>query len=251
MFSAISRHKIVSLLVLGLAVGSTLAIGHASAGTEREQDRIAAAMKKMLGGRAELHGVKNTPVPGLYEVGIGSGVVYTDASARYVINGALIDTRTGTNLTEARVSELNRINWSSLPLANAMKWTKGNGGRQIAVFSDPNCPYCKKLEQTLQQLDNITVYTFLFPVLSADSETKSRQIWCSADNVRAWQDWMLSKVAPKGKTACKTPLEENIALGLRLNVSGTPGVFFADGSRLSGAADAATIEQKFAEITRK
>lgn len=247
----ISRRKILLLLGLGLAVASTLATRHASAGPEREQDRIAEAMKRMLGGRAELRGVRSTPVPGLYEVSIGSGVVYTDASARYVINGALVDTKTGTNLTEARVGELNRISWSSLPLANAMKWTKGNGSRQIAVFSDPNCPYCKKLEQTLQELDNITVYTFLFPVLSADSELKSRQIWCSADNVRAWQDWMLSKVAPKGKTTCKTPLDENIALGIKLNVTGTPGVFFADGTRLSGAADAAAIEQKLADIAKK
>lgn len=232
-------------------MGSTLATRHASAGTDREQERIAEAMKKMLDGRATLHGVRNTPVPGLYEVAIGSGVVYTDASARYVINGALIDTKTGMNLTEARVGELNRINWSSLPLANAMKWTKGNGSRQIAVFSDPNCPYCRKLEQTLQQLDNITVYTFLFPVLSADSETKSKQIWCSADNVRAWQDWMLRKVAPKGKTTCNTPLEENIALGLKLNVTGTPGVFFADGSKLSGPADVTAIEQRLTDISRK
>ncbi|TSP09189.1 DsbC family protein [Cupriavidus campinensis] len=251
MVAVLSRNKVVPLLALGLAVASVLAAGHARAANERDQERIADAMKKMLGGRAELNSVKPTPVPGLYEVSIGSGIVYTDASARYVINGALIDTKTGVNLTEARVGELNRISWSSLPMANAMKWTKGNGSRQIAVFSDPNCPYCKKLEQTLQQLDNVTVYTFLFPVLSPDSETKAKRIWCSTDKVQAWQDWMLSKVAPKGKTTCKTPVEENIALGLKLNVTGTPGVFFADGSRLSGAADAAAIEQKLVDIAKK
>lgn len=242
------RYGLVKPVVFVVAGAFVLVAIDAVAAAQGDVDRISDTMKKTLAGRAEVKSVKSTPIQGLYEVSIGGGVVYTDASARYVINGAMVDTRTGANLTEERVNELNRINWSSLPLTNAIKSVKGAGGRQIAVFSDPNCPYCKQLERTLQQLDNVTVYTFLYPVLSPDSEAKAKQIWCSADKARAWQDWMLSKVVPTGKGACKTPIRGNLALGQELNVTGTPGVFFADGSRLSGAADVATLERKLAAV---
>src|SRR4029453_6042132 len=146
----------------------------------------------------EVKSVSKTPVPGLFEANIGGQVVYTDASGRYILNGELIAPRTGTNLTEERLAEINRIKWSDLPLARAIKWTKGDGSRQVAVFSDPNCGYCKRIEQTFQQMDNITVYPFLYPVLSPDSEAKAKQVWCASDRTKAWRDWMLKQVALSG-----------------------------------------------------
>jgi len=223
---------------------------HAMAAGEPGTDRIKDTLQKALGSRAEVRTVTKTPVPGLFEVNIGGQVVYTDASGRYVLNGELVDTKTGTNLTEERMAELNRIKWADLPLERAIKWTKGNGSRQMAVFSDPNCGYCKRIEQTFQQMDNITVYTFLFPVLSPDSEVKAKQVWCSADRTKAWRDWMLNKVALTGNGSCKTPVEENLALGHSLNINGTPAVFFTDGTRIPGAADAATLERKLASLKK-
>ncbi|AOY92625.1 thiol:disulfide interchange protein [Cupriavidus sp. USMAA2-4] len=223
---------------------------HAMAAGEPGTDRIKDTLQKALGGRAEVRSVGKTPVPGLFEVNIGGQVVYTDASGRYVLNGELVDTKTGANLTEERLAELNRIKWADLPLDRAIKWTKGNGSRQVAVFSDPNCGYCKRIEQTFQQMDNITVYTFLFPVLSPDSEAKARQVWCSADRTKAWRDWMLNKVALTGNGSCKTPVEDNLALGRSLNINGTPAVFFTDGTRIPGAADAATLERKLASLKK-
>jgi len=223
---------------------------HAMAAGEPGTDRIKETLQKALGGRAEVRSVTKTPVPGLFEVNIGGQVVYTDASGRYVLNGELVDTKTGTNLTEERMAELNRIKWADLPLERAIKWTKGNGSRQMAVFSDPNCGYCKRIEQTFQQMDNITVYTFLFPVLSPDSEVKAKQVWCSADRAKAWRDWMLNKVALTGNGSCKTPVEENLTLGHSLNVNGTPAVFFTDGTRIPGAADAATLERKLTSLKK-
>jgi len=223
---------------------------HAMAAGEPGTDRIKETLQKALGGRAEVRAVTKTPVPGLFEVNIGGQVVYTDASGRYVLNGELVDTKTGTNLTEERMAELNRIKWADLPLERAIKWSKGNGSRQVAVFSDPNCGYCKRIEQTFQQMDNITVYTFLFPVLSPDSEVKAKQVWCSADRTKAWRDWMLNKVALTGNGSCKTPVEENLALGHSLNINGTPAVFFTDGTRIPGAADAATLERKLASLKK-
>lgn len=223
---------------------------HALAADEPGTDRIRATIEKMVGGRAEVRSVTKTPIPGLYEVAVGSQVVYTDATGRYILNGELLDTKTSTNLTEERVAELNRIKWSDLPLARAVKWSRGDGSRTVAVFSDPNCPYCKRIEQTFQQMDNITVYTFLYPVLSPDSTTKSKQIWCASDRSKAWRDWMLNHVALTGNGNCKTPIDDNLKLGQSMNVTGTPAIFFTDGSRIPGAADVATLERKFASLKK-
>ncbi|SOY89490.1 DsbC family protein [Cupriavidus taiwanensis] len=252
MFPSLRRRPAVYATITAIA-GGLAAAGfalHAMAAGEPGTDRIKESLQKMLGGRAEVKSVGKTPVPGLFEANIGGQVVYTDATGRYILNGEMIDTRTGTNLTEERLAEINRIKWSDLPLARAIKWSKGDGSRQIAVFSDPNCGYCKRIEQTFQQMDNITVYTFLYPVLSPDSETKSRQVWCAADRTKAWRDWMLKQVALTGNGSCKTPLEENLALGHSMNVTGTPAVFFTDGTRIPGAADVATLERKLASIKK-
>lgn len=238
--------------IVQAALLTTLAalVPAALAAADPAADRVKAAVQKMLAGRGEVKSVQKTPVPGIYEVNIGTQLVYADATGRYILNGELLDTRTGTNLTEERLAEVNRINWADLPLSRAIKWTKGDGSRQMAVFSDPNCGYCKRIEQTFQQMDNITVYTFLYPVLSPDSETKARQVWCAADRTKAWRDWMLSKGTLTGAGNCKTPLEENLAFGHSLNITGTPAVFFTDGSRIPGAADAATLERKLASLKK-
>ena len=249
MLSILRRHPAWGAAIAGGLAAAGIAM-HAMAAGEPGTDRIKAAIEKSLGGRAQVKSVTKTPMPGMYEVSIGGQVVYTDATGRYVINGEMLDTQTGANLTEERLAELNRIKWSDLPLSRAIKWTKGDGSRQVAVFADPNCGYCKRIEQTFQQMDNITVYTFLYPVLSPDSTVKAKQVWCAADRTKAWRDWMVSHTALLGKGDCKTPLDENLALGQSLNVNGTPAVFFTDGTRIPGAADAATLERKFASLKK-
>ncbi|CAG9183084.1 DsbC family protein [Cupriavidus respiraculi] len=249
MLELIRRRALMPAMVACGIVAAGLAL-HAAAAADPTTERIKASVQKMLGGRAEVKSVEKTPIAGLFEVNIGGQLVYTDASGRYILNGEMVDTRTGTNLTEDRVAELNRIKWSDLPLTRAIKWTKGDGSRQMAVFSDPNCGYCKRIEQTFQQMDNITVYTFLYPVLSPDSEVKSKQVWCAADRTKAWRDWMLGKGTPSGAGNCKTPLEENLALGHSLNITGTPAVFFTDGTRIPGAADVATLERKLSSLKK-
>ena len=243
-----ARMGALAALAGGLALGGYAL--HALAADEPGTDRIKASIQKMLGGRAEVKSVTKAPVPGLYEVNVAGQIVYTDPTGRYIINGEVIDTKTNTNLTEERLAELNKIKWSALPLARAIKWTKGDGSRTVAVFSDPNCGYCKKIEQTFQQMDNITVYTFLYPVLSPDSTTKAKQVWCATDRTKVWRDWMLNHVAITGNGSCKTPVDENLALGQSLNISGTPAVFFTDGTRIPGAADIATLERKLASLKK-
>lgn len=235
-----------AVAVAAIGAGYVLSAGAA----EPALDKVKATVQKALGPNVEIKGVAKSPLAGLYEINLGSQVVYTDATGRYVLNGDLLDTQTATNLTQERLAEINRIKWSDLPLDRAVKWVKGNGARKIAVFSDPNCPYCHKLEQMLTQVDNITVYTFLFPILSEDSNTKSKQIWCSADRAKAWRDWMTTKTAPGGAGTCDTPLEANLKLGQSLNVTGTPAIIFPDGSRAPGLIDAATLERKFASLKK-
>jgi thiol:disulfide interchange protein DsbC len=228
---------------MSVALASLLSTSLASAQNATEQ-KVKIEVQKQLGDRAKVTAVRSTPISGLYEVAIGSDVVYADASARYLIQGEVIDLKTGINLTEQRSNDLNRIKWADLPLNDAIKVVRGKGTRQIAVFADPNCGFCKKLEKSFQQLDNVTIYTFLVPLLSQDSAVKSKQIWCSSDKVKSWNAWMLDNQSPSGQGDCATPLDRNTSLAKKLGVTGTPAMFFTDGSRISGAVPLASIEKK-------
>ena len=219
--------------------------GHAKAQAEQQ---IKTELQKRIGGGAKIKNVSPSPISGVYEVLVGNDVFYTDAGSKYLIQGEIIEIATGKNITEQRQADLNRIKWSELVPTNALKAVRGNGSRQIAIFSDPNCGYCKRLEKSLQQLDNVTVYTYLIPILSADSAQKSKQIWCSADPQKTYIDWMINGIAPSGKADCATPLEKNMAFAKTYGITGTPTIFFTDGSRYPGAVQISDIEKKFATL---
>ena len=237
----LSRHlfKVIGLSLMGLALTSSVA--SAQNATEK---KVKEEIQKQLGARAKVDTVRATPLSGVYEINIGNDVVYTDSAARYLIQGEIVDLKTGINLTEQRSNDLNRIRWADLPLNDAVKVVKGKGTRQLAIFVDPNCGFCKKLEKSFQQLDDVTIYNFLIPILSADSLTKSQQIWCSSDKASAWTNWMVNGQALSGKTDCATPLDRNLALAKKWGITGTPAIFFADGSRIAGAVPLAQIENK-------
>lgn len=219
----------------------------------QKQKRIIANIRKAIssnvGSGVKIDSVIKTPYGGLYEVRMGSEIVYTDEKAKYIFVGSIIDVKGTVNFTKQRTDELNRVNFSELPLDAAVKYVKGDGKRVIAIFEDPNCGYCKKFRKTLQGVDNITIYTFMYNILSDDSVTKSRDIWCSADRSKAWDEWMMNgKVAPTAAASCKTPHEQVLALGKKYRVTGTPTVIFADGSRLPGMVDVKAMEEKFASL---
>jgi len=226
----------------------TLTAGAAMAQSAQEA-AIKKAIEPRLGEGVKIDSVTKTPYGGLYEIRIGSDVFYTDAKGEYLFLGRIVNSKTFEDYTKARVDELSRIKFSELPLDAAMKMVKGNGKRVIAVFEDPNCGYCKRFRQTLNEMDNVTVYTFMYNILSEDSVTKSRNIWCSADRNKAWDDWMIRGKQPEAAAAsCTTPHEKVFALGQKLRVTGTPTVFFTDGSRVPGAVDLKTLESKLASI---
>lgn len=193
--------------------------------------------------------VSGTPFPGLFEIRIGTDLLYVDGEVNYVLQGSLIDAKSRRDLTAQRIADLSRVDFSELPLENAIKQVKGDGSRQVAVFEDPNCGYCKQLHRTLEDVDNVTVYTFLFPILSQDSHTRSRNIWCSEDRAAVWKQWMVDDKQP-AVAECDTPIEANLELGRTLMVTGTPAMFFADGSRINGAVPAEALEQKLSETNQ-
>ncbi len=187
--------------------------------------------------------VRPTPFPGLFEVQIGMDLLYTDAKVNYILQGALVDARTRADLTAQRLEKLAQVSFSSLPLELAVKQVKGSGARKMAIFEDPNCGYCKRLHETLTAVDNTTIYTFLFPILSPDSKVKARNIWCAKDQAATWSAWMLEGKMPP-QADCETPVETVLALGKKLMVQGTPAIIFADGTRVNGALPLDALQQK-------
>lgn len=228
---------------------SALAVSCVGAETPTEAN-IKKLVEPRLGEGVKVDSVKLTPYAGLYEVRTGGDIIYTDKSAQYLIVGHVFDAKTSQDLTKVRIDEINKVKFADLPLELAMKSVKGDGKRVIAVFEDPNCGYCKRFRQnTLSVIDNVTVYTFMFNILSEDSIAKSKNIWCAPDRNKAWDDWMLrGKAAPAAPAECVTPHEKVLALGQKLRVTGTPAIFFVDGSRIPGAIDAKALEAKLATI---
>lgn len=191
--------------------------------------------------------ITRSPYFGLFEVQLDNQLVYTDAKAKYLMVGAVYDSDSKTNLSEQRMRKLNRVDVASLPLDLAFKRVKGNGERKLIVFSDADCPFCAKLENELKSVDNVTIYTFLFPIdqLHPDSARKSRIIWCSADRVKAWDTFFANGTLPDNKGECDNPIEKTNALGQKLRVTATPTLIFADGSIVPGAIPPAQMEVEF------
>ena len=186
------------------------------------------------------------PMLGLYELRVGADIFYTDERGDYLFRGYLIDTRTKTNLTEDRVAGLTTIDFSTLPIKDALVWKQGTGVRKLVVFADPNCMYCMKFEHELQGIKDITVYTFLYPILGTDSHKKSRDIWCAKNSSRTWIDWMVRRKVPKPVSApCDSSvLERNMALGQKYRIDGTPGIVFEGGKLVAGAIERAALEKE-------
>lgn len=189
--------------------------------------------------------VSKTPMEGIYEIRVnGSDIFYTDAQGNYLIQGNLIDTRQRRNLTEERIDKITAIKFDALPFNDAFTIVRGNGKRKLAVFEDPNCGYCKRFEKDLQKINNVTIYTFLYPILGADSVEKSKHIWCAKDKAKSWQDWMVRDVLPSAASCDTATLTRNVELGRKFKINGTPTLVFADGSRVPGAVGAEQVEKR-------
>ncbi len=215
-----------------------------------------ATIRKVLGEKfpeTKIVSIAKTPYSGLYEVYMDGQLVYADANAQYVFMGDILDLKNKTNLSQARLSVLNAIKWDTLPLNNAIKSVKGKGERKIALFSDVDCPYCRKFDAELAKVDNITVYTFLFPVegLHPKAVQTSRQIWCAPDKNKAWDEYLSASKIPANDGKCANPVDQNIALANKLGIAGTPTIIFNNGQRVPGMVPAAKVEELLVRAAKK
>jgi thiol:disulfide interchange protein DsbC len=230
-------------LILILMSALFIVFGHTALASEAT---IKAALQKKYP-EIKVQSVTKTPLTGIYEVYADGQLHYTDEKAAYLfVNALMIDTDRKLNLTEERMNKLSAISFDQLPLDLAFRKVKGKGTRKLAYFGDPNCGYCKKFEQDLTRIDDVTIYVFLYPVLGPDSVQKAKSVWCSKDRVKVWDDQLLNNIAPTGPGTCDTPVDRIVAFGKQKNITGTPTLFFVDGTRVPGAIPYEQIEQKLA-----
>jgi len=236
---------IKQFLACGLA-----AIVFATGIAQADEASVKKAVEARLGQKARVDEVRKTGVLDLYEVREGSDLYYADENANYLFFGHIIDAKSRRNLTEERRKKLLQIKFSDLPLALAIKTVRGNGKRVFATFEDPNCGYCKKLATELVGMTDFTMYTFLYPILSPDSEEAAKAIWCAGDNdsrVKAWNDWMLRDTTLRSPN-CNAPLSKITALGRKLSIRGTPAIILGNGERIPGFMPVVQLEKELNRV---
>ena len=238
-----------------VAVGAFILFVPAVLLAAQKESKDVAAIRQTLESRypkMKILDVTPAPIPSLYEVFTGGAIYYTDKSGNYLISGSLVDTRSKKDLTEDRVNERNAISFGSLPFDQAIKIVKGSGTRKLAVFTDPDCPYCRRLEEELKTVTDTTVYVFLFPLkqIHPNAEAHAKAIWCSNDRAEAWSQWMLEKKEPQATACAADPVNTVLELGEKLHVSGTPTLYFENGSRSAGAMSAKDLETRLVEAKK-
>jgi thiol:disulfide interchange protein DsbC len=252
MFAFSARMALMVLTALAFFGGaahsqSTPPAAASNGGSADPGAQIKQTVEAWLKNRYKVDEVRKTPLPGIFEVRIGTELIYVDEKGQYAfIEGSLVDIRSERNLTRERIDELLTINFKDLPLNMALKQVTGNGKRVVAVFEDPNCGYCRTMRRDLLKMDNLTVYTFVLPILAADSDLKSRKALCAPDKVKAWNDLMLTGRVPDNPGTCDTPLGRIKDLSAKLGITATPTVFFTNGKRLRGYVPLPELEKMLA-----
>ena len=203
---------------------------------------------------APVKGLRAAVFPGMFEAMVGDDVIYFDEKLGHFIVGNLIEAATMSNKTEERTGELTAIDVKQLPLNDAIKIVRGKGERVMYVFTDVDCPFCTRLEETLQTTDNVTVYNFMFPIdsLHPAARNKQKAIWCAKDRVVAWNDAVLKKKFDANqKGDCANPIDATVALGQKLGVRATPSFFLADGRMIAGAIPKEQLESRLNAVQVK
>lgn len=233
-------------------LAATLLAGSAYAGDALKEMAVMATLKQKYPSTV-IKSVSSTNLPGVFEVVMGKNVAYVEESGRYFLFGHMFDMQTQTDLTEGKImaEQVAKVDFKKLPLKDAIKIVRGDGSRKVAIFSDPDCPYCKQLENNIANLTNVTIYLYLFPIdqLHPQAKAKSVGVWCAADQVKAWDGLMRRNEVPTGQ--CENPVDRNIALAEAMGINGTPTVILPDGSIIPGAPSAAKLEQMLNQAATK
>ncbi len=231
-------------LAVVVALAIALVAGPVSA---KDEAAVRKAAEAFLGADLKVEGVARAGFLGLWEIRVatpeGPRLVYTNDAATHFFIGSVIEGKTQTDLTEARMRKLTAIRFADLPFNQAFKIVRGKGTRELAYFADPRCSYCRRFDQEIVKMDDVTVHVFMLPIIARDSAEISRAVWCSPDRAKAWLDWMLNEVKPAANGNCANPVERNLELGRKYRINGTPTLFFADGQRLAGWRPAPQLSQ--------
>ena len=227
-----------AFLLGALAMSSTLALANV--------DTVKANLKQQHP-NLDIQNIQATEMRGIYSGSMQGQVVYLNEDAKHILAGSMIRLSDQQNLTKALLVQQNSIDWKKLPLQDALKTVRGTGKRQLAIFSDPNCPYCKQLEVELKKLNDVTIYTFILP-LKAQSVRPSQQVYCEANPAQAWEDLIAKGLSPRTSQSCTNPIQRNLKLAQSLGLNGTPAIIFSNGFKVMGAYPAAQIEQIFKEF---
>lgn len=215
-----------------------------------DENSVRKAAQAFFGPDYRIESVRKLPI-GLYELRNGEDIAYTDEKVSFVMFGDLVDAHSKVNLTRQRLAQINAVDLKDLPLNLALKQVRGNGKRMLITFEDPNCGYCKKLARDMQSMTDLTLYTFIVPILGPSSQKRAEALWCSADRNKAWQDLMLNNVAPDDSKTCDTSGLRQIAnVASKYRIQGTPTLIFANGERVSGAVPATELEKMLNAISK-
>lgn len=238
--------------VPGASSGSAGAASTSTGAAGDPTPAIRAAVETWLQGRYKVDGVRRTPVAGLWEVQIGTDLIYVDDKAQHaLVEGQLVELRNNRNLTQERIEALSAVDFKDLPLNIAIRQVIGKGTRKVAVFEDANCGHCRNLRRELLNLTDVTIYTYTVPILASDSEVKARQAWCASDKVKAWNELMLNGKVPDNKGTCDNPVAKVSELARKLRVTATPTMIFANGKRQTGGVPAPRLKQLIDENGRE
>lgn len=241
------------LLVLTLGLGLVICSWAQAAQAQGQEAQIRKNLMERIPQFPKIEEVTRAPMTGLFEVRVeGDEIYYSDAEGNFLIQGSLIDTKTRRNITEERVDKLTAVDFQGLPFKDSITLVHGSGKRQLAIFEDPNCGYCKRFEKDLQKIDNLTIHLFLYPVLGQDSIAKAKTIWCSKDKGKSWTDWMQKESLPNASSSlsgnCDTQaLQRIVEFGRKHKINGTPTLITLDGTRVPGAINANQIERLLTE----
>ena len=197
--------------------------------------------------KLNIENIQATDMKGIYSGSMDGQVLYLGEDAQHILVGSMYRLSDQKNLTQDLVLKQNSIDWKKLPLQDAVKSVRGNGKRQIAIFSDPNCPYCKQLEAELSKLNDVTIYTFIYPI-KTQSIAVSKQVFCEKDPALAWSNLISKGIQPGSKKTCANPVERNLSLGKSLGLTGTPAIIFSNGFKVMGSHPAQEIEQMWKEL---
>lgn len=253
-FNAITKAiKLIAVCTVSVAAISAFSQTNGATLPAAQEAALRKTLAERLPNFPKIDEIIRSPMPGVMEVRVnGTDILYTDPEGNFLIlmggeNAGLIDIKTKRNLTAEKMDKLTAIDFDALPLKDAFTIVRGNGKRKVAVFEDPQCGYCKRFERDMQKIDNVTFYMFVYPILGAESNAKSNNIWCSKDRQKAWLDWMVRDVAPANIACDASAVQRNVEFGKKHRITGTPTLIFADGSRVPGAIPAAQVEKFLAE----